>query len=115
VLEPPMNYIVEQEQKKKMLNKLIESPLIEYREILDITDAFQIASGQSYAIGNTKALLDYLKDGKSITILNFNHSTQSKILKSAKDLADTFKSIDQYIDLCNDHDFQKYFSNPTNS
>lgn len=93
----------------KMLNKLIESPLVDYQELLNITDAFQIASGQSYAIGNTKALLDYLKDGKPITILKFNHSTQSKILKSPKDLAVTFKSIDQYIDLSNDDDFKKYF------
>jgi hypothetical protein len=100
---------VAQQYRAKMLNKLIENPMIAYQELLNIADAFQIASGQSYAIGNATGLFDYLKDGKPITILNFNHSTQTKILLSVKDLADTFKSIDQYIDLRNDDDFKKYF------
>lgn len=44
-----MNYTVEQEHKAKMLNTLIESPLVNYEDLLNLTNAFQIASGQSYS------------------------------------------------------------------
>jgi hypothetical protein len=110
-----MSYIVEQEQKTRMMNKLQASSSIDYQELLDITNAFQIASAQSYATGNTKALLDFLKGGNTITILNFDYSTTTKVLKSIRDLADTLKSIDPYIDLPNDEDFKKYFNSLTNS
>lgn len=105
----PMANSFEQGQQEKMINKLRADSSIDYQEVLDIVDAFQVASGRSYAVGNTKAWLDFLAEGGLITIRNFDRSSSSRILKSAKDLSDMFKTIDQYVDLSSDVEFSKYF------
>lgn len=47
------------EEQIKMIKKLRENNVIACEEILKIADAFQITSGQSYAIGKTKGILDF--------------------------------------------------------
>ncbi|NOS90690.1 MAG: hypothetical protein HOP30_02100 [Cyclobacteriaceae bacterium] len=72
--------------------------------------AFQIASGQNFAIGKTKALLDFIKQGKSIIIENFDYTDKNKEVSSIKELVNIFKDIDQFVDLSNDKDFKEYFA-----
>ena len=96
-----------QHNLKKQLDN---TATISYKEICEILDAFQIASGQGFAIGKTKALLDFLKGGNSITIENFNYSNENKNVSSTKQLANIYKHIDLYIDLASDKDFKNYFS-----
>ncbi|MFN4915292.1 MAG: hypothetical protein ACK5FT_08230 [Sphingomonadales bacterium] len=91
-------------------NQLEVSSTITYREVLEILDAFQIASGQSFAIGKTKALLDFLKQGKSIKIEYFDDTGNTKEVSSVKELVNIYKDIDQFVDLSNDKDFKEYFA-----
>jgi hypothetical protein len=91
-------------------DQLEVSSTITYREVLEILDAFQIASGQSFAIGKTKALLDFLKQGKSIKIENFDYTDNTKEVSSVKELVNIYKDIDQFVDLSNDKDFKEYFA-----
>ncbi len=93
------------EQKQKLQNKRT----INYQEIIDILGAFQIASGQEFAIGKTTAFLDYLKNGNSINIENFNFSGENKKVFNIEQLVDVYKKIDQYIDLSKDKSFESYF------
>jgi hypothetical protein len=95
-----------QQQKERIENH----NTISYKEICEILDAFQIASGQGFAIGKTKALLDYLKKGKNFIIENFEHSNNQRIVSTLSELANIFKDIDQFVDLPNDKDFKEYFS-----
>lgn len=104
-----MNYSVQEEHRQKMLQKLRTSSSIDFSELLVIVDAFQIASGQSFAAGNTKGMLDFLKEGNTITVMNFNRTTDTTILKSASDLAEAIRKIDQYVDLASDDHFREYF------
>lgn len=94
----------------ELKEQLDNTASISYKEICEILDAFQIASGQSFAIGKTNALLDFLKDGSSITIENFGYSNENKKLSTIKQLANIYKDIDQYVDLTTDNDFKQYFS-----
>lgn len=95
-----------QQQQKESIKK---NPIISYKEICDILNAFQIASGQGFAIGKTKALLDYIKEGHSFTIENFNNTNEQRVVKSTNELANLYKDIDQFVDLLNDKDFKEYF------
>ena len=95
----------QQQQRESIKNK----PIITYKEICDILDAFQIASGQGFAIGKTKALLGYIREGHSLTIDNFNNSNEQKVVKSTNELATIYKVIDQFVDLPNDKEFKEYF------
>lgn len=95
-----------QQQKERIKN----NPTISYKEICDILNAFQIASGQGYAIGKTKALLDYITEGNSFTIDNFNNSGTQKVVSSINELVNIYKDIDQFVDLPKDKDFKEYFS-----
>jgi hypothetical protein len=101
-----MSISIQQQQKEK----LEANNKISYKEVCEILDAFQIASGQGFAIGKTKALLDFLKEGKSIIIKNFDYSDDDKKISSIKQLVNIYKDIDQFIDLTTDKDFKQYFS-----
>lgn len=46
------------------------------------TESFQVASGQGGVIWKTRALLDYIKEGYSITIYNFNKYNKHKVSKA---------------------------------
>jgi hypothetical protein len=82
---------------------------IDYADLLKITDAFQIASGQGYAIEKTTVLLDFIKNGYTLVIDNFQRSGERRIVSSTEELADLFKSIDEYIDLREEAALKKYF------
>lgn len=90
----------------EILSKLKKNNIISYNEILDITNAFQIASGQSYAIEKTKGLLDFLNDGKEILITN---APNDIVLRSKTDLYSLYLSIDKYINIVDDSNFSSYF------
>lgn len=98
--------IFRQQQKERIENQ----NTISYKEICEVLNAFQIASGQGFAIGKTKALLDYLKKGNTFTIENFKHSNNQRIVSTVNELANIYKDIDQFVDLPNDKDFKEYFS-----
>jgi hypothetical protein len=94
----------------EILKKLKIDNTLSYDEILSITDAFQIASGQSYAIGRTKGILDFLKNHGEILVVNIPNGSDLA-LKSAFDLSNLYLSIDKYIDICHDKIFFQYFEN----
>ena len=98
-----MNYQV------KMYNSLKEAGHIEFEDLIEIADAFQIASGQSYAIGNTKGIMDYIIENGSIVIRNYSSLENDKQVNSILKLNEIFKQIDKYIDFKNDKDFSQYF------
>lgn len=100
-----MSFVIQQEQ----LEKLEQSGILSFKEVKEILYAFQIASGQGFAIGKTKAILEYLKKGNVLTIENFNDSGNEKKIKSKQELAALFKSMDEYVDLTTDKDFKEYF------
>ena len=54
----------------EILKQLKQNNTIPVEEIQNIIDAFQIASGQGYAIGNTKGILGFLKNYGEIKIIN---------------------------------------------
>lgn len=97
------------EIQKEQEEQLDETGSITYSDLIEILDAFQIASGQTYAIGKTKALVMYLKKGHILTIKNFENSGTDKQVTSLQELATIFKNIDEYIDLKNHKDFKEYF------
>ena len=101
-----MIFAIQQQQKVK----LEANNKISYKEICEILDAFQITSGQSFAIGKTKALLEYLKKGNSFVIENFDYSNKNKEASSTIELVNIYKDIDQFIDLSTDKDFKQYFT-----
>ena len=101
-----MVFSIQQQQKEKLeINNKIS-----YQEVLDVLNAFQIASGQSFAIGKTKALLDFLREGNSIIIENFDYLNEDRKVSTIKQLVNIYKDIDQSIDLTIDKDFKQYFS-----
>jgi len=96
--------------QKQLKDQLEALNAISYKEICEIINAFQVASGQGFAIGKTKALLDYLKGGKSLIIENFEDSNNEMTVSTITELANIYKKIDSYIDLPTDKDFKQYFS-----
>ena len=95
--------------QKELIEKLKNTGSIPYKEICEILDAFQIASGQAFAISKTKALLEYIISNDSLTIKNFNYSDEDKKVFSTHELANIYKNIDELINLYNEKDFIKYF------
>ena len=96
------------DEQIKMIKKLKENNSITYEEILKITDAFQIASGQRYAVGRTKGMLDFLKKYGNVDIISFPQE-EKIMLKTNEDLYSLFKDIDNDIDIKSDSNFVQYF------
>jgi hypothetical protein len=96
------------EEQIKMIKKLKESNIITYNEILKITDAFQIASAQGYAIGKTKGILDFLKKYGELHIISIPEK-EELTLKTSEDLYLLFRGIDNDIDIKGDYNFEGYF------
>ena len=90
----------------EMIRKLKKDNCISYSEICDITYAFQIASGQSYAIGKTKGMLDYLDRFGNIHIVDLPNGKEV-YLKTNSDLADLYLSHDKCIDLKENSSFSE--------
>ena len=101
--------MISEQHRKQFLQELQQNKYIDYQEILKIADAFQIASGQSYAEGRTKALLDFINLQNSLVIKNFNNTGQDKLIYTVKEFAIMLKNVDQFIDLENDKEFKAYF------
>lgn len=91
-----------------MIKELKENNIITYEDILKITDAFQIASGQGYAIGRTKAILDFLKKYGDVHIMSIPKKGELT-LKTNDDLYLLFRDIDNDIDIKADSNFESYF------
>ncbi len=91
-----------------MIKKLKENNSITYEEILKITNAFQIASGQGYAIGKTKGILDYIKNYGEVIIEN-NSENKNFIIKNKYDLSRFYENIDKNINIEIDVNFKSYF------
>ena len=100
-----MSFAIQREQ----LEKLEHSGILSFKELTEILDAFQIASGQGLAIGKTKGILDYLRKGNKLVIENFNNSVEDKTVHTKEELAVIYSTIDKYVDLKNDKDFKAYF------
>lgn len=74
------------EEQIKMIKKLKNNNIINITEILEISEAFQVASAQGYAIGKTKGILDYLKNYGEIYVEN-TFLKQKQIIKNIYDLS----------------------------
>lgn len=93
--------------EEEMLDQLKRCGTISYRDILDILNAFQIASGQGFAIGRTKAILNFIRQGG---VLKLENIKGMESISSFNELADVYKSIDSQIDLFAESEFKEYFS-----
>lgn len=82
---------------------------ISFRELSEILEAFQVSSGQNFAIGSTTILLNYLKSGNAFVVGNYNYSGENKNISSVKDLLALYKEIDLCVDLTIDKDLKHYF------
>ena len=92
----------------EVLKQLKQNSTISFEEIKNIIEAYQIASGQGYAIGKTKGILGFLKNYGEIKIIN-DVGELKLILKTKLDLVSLYKSMDHFIDIKNDVNFGKYF------
>ncbi|MEO6904168.1 MAG: hypothetical protein ABI315_13600 [Bacteroidia bacterium] len=95
--------------QQKLRDELNNTGAISYKEVCEILEAFQISSGQGFAIGKTKAVLEYLKKERSLIIENFDKSGNSKTIHSIAELAKMYREIDPLIDLSMDKEFKDYF------
>lgn len=96
------------EEQIKMIKRLKENNTLDYNDILYITDAFQIASAQGYAIGKTKGMLDFFKKYGHIHIMYIPKKGELT-LKTNDDLYLLFRDIDNDIDIKADPNFESYF------
>lgn len=96
------------EEQIKMIKNLKAHNILTNQEILNIIEAFQIASAQGYAIMKTKGILDYLKNNGEIYVEN-TFLKQKQVIKNIYDLSMFYKEIDQNIDLEKDVTFSTYF------
>lgn len=104
-----MSKTLQEEYRSNLLKSLAINKSVDYKEIMEIANAFQVSSGQSFAIGKTQALLDFLAQGNEIIIENFQKFGDRNILHSINDLMVLFKNLDEYIDLETDDNFESYF------
>lgn len=81
---------------------------ISYSYILIIADAFQIVSGQRYALDKTKILLNMLAT-KSLNIEGYPNKPICEIF-TPTDLSNLFKEIDSNIKLEREFELEHYFS-----
>lgn len=96
------------EEEIRTIKKLKENNTITYEEILEILEAFQIASAQGYAIGKTKGILNYIKNYGKI-IIEDHFDNQKITLMNNHDLSEFYKKIDNSIDIEIDPAFITYF------
>lgn len=94
------------EIEKRFREELGNRKTISYEKIREIADAFQVASGQGFAIGHSRAILSFLKDGNALVV---EGDEKNMTLGSPKEFASLLKDLDPYIDLEHDKDFEKYF------
>lgn len=104
-----MSVLVQNVAKENMKVKLNLSSCITFKELTDITDAFQISSGQSFAIGSTKALIEFIKEKNILIITNYLESNAEYKVSTIRELANIYNQIDPSIDLLNDKGFDEYF------
>lgn len=100
-----MSY-VQNQQKKLMEERLQKDATIAYSEILDIINAYQVASMNAIGTGEIKGILTFLDKGMKITIHN---NEKQEIIKNKFLFANFLKSIDSAIDLTTSRNFTEYF------
>ena len=74
----------------------IEELLLSERAILrvnflEIAEAFQVASGQGFAIGKVLGMMNFLLKGHSFLIKDFDGEGKHMQVRTAEELADLFK------------------------
>ena len=95
------------EEHKIQMEQLLEvNQAVPFKGFRDIADAFQVASGQGYAIGKTLGMLSYIKKGHTFLIKGFEGSDVQ--VRTTAELADLFKHLDPYLDLKTEKAFAEY-------
>jgi hypothetical protein len=97
-----INYQIE------ILEGLKTNNIISYDDVLNIIDAFQIASAQGYAVGKTKGILDFIKNYGKIVVTKIPNSDDLEI-KTISDLSKLYSSIDKNINIDTDKIFATYY------
>lgn len=64
-----MSY-VEQQNMQEMLKSLMSLPELDYNDIMNMIDAYQIASAHHSAVGKFKGIVAFLKKGNALTVKN---------------------------------------------
>jgi len=100
-----MSY-VQQEQKRLMKEKLHNNAELTYQDIEDIIYSYQVASGNAMGSGKIMGILDFLKEGNSITL---HVDGRQETIKDKFHLARLIQSIDNLIDLTSSRFFKEYF------
>ena len=96
------------EEQIKMIKRLKKNNIVSIEEILNIIEAFQVASGQGYATMKTRGILDYLKNHQEIFIDDSFLKAKYKI-KDKYELSAFYNKIDPNIELEKDVKFSTYF------
>lgn len=96
------------EEQVKMIKRLKKNNIVSFEEILNILEAFQIASAQGYATMKTKGILDYLKNHQEIFIDDTFLKVKYKI-KDKYELSAFYNKIDPNINIEKDKIFLNYF------
>lgn len=86
---------------KETLDRLKSEKVISSKELYHIAAAFQIASGQGYAISKTKAILDYIIEGNQLII------DEDTYINSVPDLKIFFLKMG--IDISDNKELSSYF------
>lgn len=86
------------EEQITMIKRLKKNNTLDYSDILNITNAFQIASAQGYAIGKTKEILDFLKKYGELHIMSIPEKGELT-RKTSEDLYLLLRDIDNDIDI----------------
>ncbi|MEK6476057.1 hypothetical protein WJR50_00940 [Catalinimonas sp. 4WD22] len=101
-----MNYVQEQ-QKRLMKEKLLCKAELTDKDFGDIIYSYQTASGNSMGSGKIMGILNFLKEGNSVTL--FHEDGKTEKIKDKFDLANLIKSIDSLIDITSSRFFKEYF------
>lgn len=87
---------------------VIRENTIKQSDIQDIIDAFQVASGQSYALKNTEKILLMIEKYNCIEILKVDNYIIK--VSNPEDLSEYILSIDEYVDLKKMNELKRFFS-----
>lgn len=99
-----MSLVIER-NRKEIFNQLSIKNELAFRDIQQIVDSLQIASGNASGVGKIIGILQFIEK-KSILI----RKTDSKqVINTKRQFAELINGIDDSIDLESDSDFKKHF------
>lgn len=101
-----MNYSVFQ-YRKSIFDRLKSRPELNYGEIMDAINEYQITTGHNIAVGKFLGIIDFIKEGNSITITNTDIGNIE--INNKQQLIELIESSDFYNIVANSNFFETCF------